>query len=206
MQYFDHSTDAANDTKVMALRIECGGEAVDAYWYVVEQLHRDEQPLCVSDALAMRVHCHTLCTDVETLKKWFDAMVSVGLLEYDEERENLSSTRTTENIEKYREKCDKAASAAKKRWSNADAPQGRKRKQSNRNADAMPTKQNKGFGFDKQNQKPNASDGAAAADAAPASAPHCPLCGVKVFHNPQTGKFDCTTCHDSFEREKVVFK
>ena len=31
--YFDHSTTAATDPKVMQLRLEMGGAAVDAYWY-----------------------------------------------------------------------------------------------------------------------------------------------------------------------------
>lgn len=58
----------------------------------------------------------------------------------------------------------------------------------------------------KKNHSSVASDGAVSGKPAPSAAPHCPLCDVKVFHNPQTGKFDCTTCHDSFEREAVVWR
>lgn len=68
MLYFDHSTGASTDPKIMQLRLECGGAAVDAYWYLVEQMHRDERPLCVRNANVMRVHCHTLCTDISTLE------------------------------------------------------------------------------------------------------------------------------------------
>lgn len=48
--YFDHSTTAATDPKVMQLRLEMGGAAVDAYWYLLEQMHRDERGICVCDA------------------------------------------------------------------------------------------------------------------------------------------------------------
>ena len=73
--YFDHSTTAATDPKVMQLRLEMGGAAVDAYWYLLEQMHRDERGICVCDAGALRVHCHTLCTGEDELKTWVSAMV-----------------------------------------------------------------------------------------------------------------------------------
>lgn len=207
MQYFDHSTNASNDLKVMGLRIEQGGAAVDAYWYVIEQIHGNERPLCVSDATALRVHCHTLCVDVETLEKWCDAMVSVGLLEYDEKHENLTSARASKNVRQYREKKEKASSAAQSRWSNADAKRPHKRTQSKTNAVGMPTKQNKTKVSSAlaSTTKPNASAGAAAADAAPPPRrnPLCPMCGVKAWRNEQSGKYECPQCLDVFDAEKV---
>lgn len=210
MQYFDHSTTAASDPKVMGLRIEEGGAAVDAYWYFIEQMHADERPICVSDATALRVHCHALCTDLDTLEKWCDAMVSVGLLEYDEKHENLMSARAVENVKQYREKREKASSAAQSRWGNADAKRPQKRKQSNRTADGMPTKQNKTKVSSAlaSTTKPSASDGAAAADAAPAprGKPLCPLCRVPTWKNNQSGRYECPNCLDTFSSEEVAWE
>lgn len=135
MQYFDHSTQAATDPAIMQLRLECGGAAVDAYWYLVEQMHRDERPLCVRNASAMRVHCHTLCTDAETLESWLSAMVSCGLIRIDDATGEATSKRAMGNIEAYKAKADKARAAAQSRWGDANA----KRTHSKRNASAKRT-------------------------------------------------------------------
>ena len=99
MRYFDHSTDAATDTGIMLLRLECGGAAVDAYWYLVEQMHRDERDVCVGNARAMRVHCHTLCCTENDLETWVGAMVSAGLFEAGETDGTIRSKRAMGNIE-----------------------------------------------------------------------------------------------------------
>ena len=211
MEYFDHSTDASTDTELTALRLEFGGAAVDAYWYVIEQMHKHERPLCVGNALAMRAHCHVLCTDFSTLEKWLEAMVSLGLFHSDEKGENLISNRAARNIEAYKGKREKAMSAAKSRWDKADAKQPQKRTQCKRNADAMPTKQNKTKVFNalESIKKPNADGDAAAAEAAPPQRkkdPFCPMCSSKLWPNPQTGKLDCASCLDSFDAGKAVWR
>lgn len=58
----------------------------------------------------------------------------------------------------------------------------------------------------KKNHSSVASDGAAAAGAAPSAAPHCPLCGVKVFRNTQLGRYECPNCHDTFDNDQVGWK
>ena len=133
--YFDHSTTAATDPKVMQLRLEQGGAAVDAYWYMLEQMHRDECGICTSNAGAMLVHSHTLCTDENKLKTWVDAMVSIGLFEHDSQSGEITSPRAVRNISEYKEKSEKARSKAKSRWSNATAMQ----QQCSSNAAAMQT-------------------------------------------------------------------
>lgn len=211
MEYFDHSTDASTDTELTALRLEFGGAAVDAYWYVIEQMHKHERPLCVGNALAMRAHCHALCTNFSTLEKWLEAMVSLGLLRSDEKGENLTSPRALRNIEAYKGKREKAMSAAKSRWDKADAKQPQKRTQCKRNADALPTKQNKTKVSSAlaSTTKPCPSGDAASAEAAPPPGkkyPFCPLCKSKLWHNPQTGRFDCASCLDSFDAGKAVWR
>ena len=42
MHSFDHNTHAADDDAIMALRLEHGGAAVDAYWTLLELMSRDE--------------------------------------------------------------------------------------------------------------------------------------------------------------------
>ena len=211
MQYFDHSTSAATDSKIMQLRLECGGAAVDAYWYFVEQIHRDERPLCVGNATAMRVHCHTLCTDSETLENWILAMRNAGLIEYDETGENVTSPRAQENIDSYKAKREKASSAAKSRWDNADAKRPHKRTQCNRNANAMPTKQNNTTSSNAINSITTANETpavAAAAKAAPTDEkkPFCPMCDTPVWKNTQTGRYRCGTCFDEYDEGKAVWR
>lgn len=206
--YFDHSTTAATDPKVMQLRLEHSGAAVDAYWYMIEQMHRDERGICTSDAGALRVHCHTLCTSVEELKTWLSAMVSIGLLERDEQTGEIVSKRAAQNIAEYQAKSRKASSAAEKRWSNANKDATAKRTQCNRKADAMPTKQNKtkGSNATKGITTLPAAGGAAAAEAAPPAAwktPKCPMCESKLYRNKQTAKWDCPTCFEAYTDEQL---
>lgn len=60
----------------------------------------------------------------------------------------------------------------------------------------------------KKNSRSSVASGdAAAADAAPPAAkPMCPLCGVKVWRNTQTGRYHCDNCLDSFDAEAVAWQ
>lgn len=116
MHYFEHSVNAATDPKIMRLRLEFGGAAVDAYWYLVEHMHAEERGICMDDAGAMRVHCHQLCTDEKTLRGWVEGMVSAGLLELADDGRSVVSRRTVENVAAYKEKREKASGAASARW------------------------------------------------------------------------------------------
>ena len=70
MEYFNHDSAAGGDDKIIALRLECGGAAVDAYWVVLEQIYRDETALDIfGNQHVLRSVCHRLATDAETLKK-----------------------------------------------------------------------------------------------------------------------------------------
>lgn len=48
MLYFSHDTKASVDEKIMQLRLEFGGAAVDAYWYLVERIYEKETKLVFS--------------------------------------------------------------------------------------------------------------------------------------------------------------
>ena len=45
MLYFNHDTQASKDDRIIALRSSMGGAAVDAYWTIIELIHRDETEL-----------------------------------------------------------------------------------------------------------------------------------------------------------------
>ncbi len=218
MLYFDHSTTAATDSRMAELCIECGCGAVAAFWCIVEQMYRDETGLVLFENQAgnrpvTKVVSHWLNVSDQQLLEWVSTMLDIGLLEMDVENPGaVVNKRVMSNIAAYHEKCETARQNGKRggrkptqkpnpnqggNQTLTDAETGRK---------ANKTKQNKGFGFDKQNQKPSASGVAAAAGAAPQAAkknPPCPLCGSKLYKNPQTTKWDCPTCFESFPADKV---
>lgn len=205
MQYFDHSTAAAGDSKIAELCIEHGPGAVAAFWVVVEQIYRDETSLVLFDNQAgnrklTKVVSHWLNVGESQLLEWVSAMLEIGLLEMDPEKPGaVTNRRASENIRAYREKCEIARQNGKKGGrkptAKPKANQRGNRTQTDAESEgqANKTKQNKGFGFDKQNQKPYAKGGAAAAKAAPPFA-RCPDCGASIFRSTQTGQWTCPNC------------
>lgn len=214
MRYFDHDTSASDDDKIMALRIECGGAAVDAYWAVLELIYRDETELVISENQPKtKSLCHRLCIGFDQLQTWLQAMVSAGLLTAENGAENCGgdvvsygSPRASENIERYAERKETARQNGRKG--------GRKPKR-NRTETKSVSEKNQELTQPKTKEKekllvthkglPNscASDGAAAAKAAPASA-RCPRDGAKLWRNTQTGRLHCPECMESFDPGGVL--
>ena len=211
MNYFEHSVNAVNDPKVTELIIECGPGAYGAYWCILEQIYRDETPLVLfanqgGNRTLTKVVSHWLCIDTETLETWVSAMLRIGLLETDPGNPDaVTSRRAAENIAAYREKCETARRNGKKGGRKTDGKAGANRVGTKEATErqANKTKQNKGFGFDKQNQKPCASGDAAAARAAPpatsSTAPSdfkCPTCGSPLSFGNGDGGFGwyCPNC------------
>ena len=129
MRYFDHDTSASDDDKIMALRIDCGGAAVDAYWAVLEKIYRDESPLVLSENQpGTKALTHRLCVGFDQLKTWCMEMVDVGLLVEKDEWEDalglgendeehviiLTSERAIDNINSYNEKRETARQNGKR--------------------------------------------------------------------------------------------
>lgn len=109
MLYFDHDTSAGADDKIVALRLECGGAAVDAYWALIEQIYRDETDLDIfGNQHVTKSVSHRLCTDENTLLAYISAMLDIGLLDKDDESGKIYSQRARDNIEKYRAKKETA--------------------------------------------------------------------------------------------------
>ena len=49
MKYFDHDVEAYKDDKIVLLRRECGGAAIDAYWTLLELIYREETEIKPTD-------------------------------------------------------------------------------------------------------------------------------------------------------------
>lgn len=205
MQYFDHSTTAASDDKVLTLRMDHGGAAVDAYWAILEQIYNDES---ACKAGAKRALSHRLCTTPEQLETWISAMLELGLLETDADNpDSITSERAMGNIRRYQEKCETARQNASKRGTRSGGKAGAKRALKNTSTTAEPpadnkTKQNKGIDCHKGNQIPCAADGAAAGEPAPPSAPVCgcgtPMEPTNSYAPNRTARYwSCPSCGES---------
>ncbi|MEG2533467.1 MAG: DUF4373 domain-containing protein [Gordonibacter sp.] len=208
MQYFEHDSEASTDQKIMSLRVTCGNAGVDTYWYLIEQMHKDERGLCKDDVRAMRAHCHILCITEKEFSTIVEELILIDLMYVDDDG-CLWSERAKENIEKYHKKSETSRSNARKRWGNKNGNAGDMQPHSDGSATTMLTKQNKTkVSTTKRSTKPFASGDAAVAGATPPSGkdPYCPLCEAKVWPNKQTGKYDCSKCYDTFDRGKVVWR
>ena len=225
MLYFDHDTSAMGDPKITALCIEHGPGAVAAYWCVLEQIYREETALVIfgnqggsgaATNAVTKVVSHWLCTDPETVEKWFSAMLDLGLLERGAENPGaVTSERAMRNIAEY---CEKRETARRNGRSGGRKPTRKpnaNQSETKSVSDCKPTpkpgakliKEKKGLGLDKLNQDRFAPCGAAAAEAAPPAAtekPLCPLCATPMWRNRQTGRWECDSCHDSFDDSKAV--
>ena len=61
-------------------------------------------------------------------------------------------------------------------------------------------KEGKGKGMERK----AAADAAAAGAAAPSA--HCPLCESKCVRNTNTGRWECTSCHDTWSADQAVWR
>lgn len=216
MMYFDHSTASANDAKLAELCIECGCGAVAAYWTILEQIYRDETGLVLFENQGgnrplTKVVSHWLNVSETQLLEWVSAMLEIGLLVRDPEKDGaVTSERAMRNIADYREKCETARQNGKRggrkptRKPDANRPGNQTLTDAETGRKANKTKQNKGFGLDKPNQKPSASGVAAAAKAAPPAAGlvaegwepcgiKCRSCGSMELRAPN-GDVACPHC------------
>lgn len=196
MNYFSHDTGAANDPKIEALRVECKGGAVDAYWVILETIYRDEEPYDLpGNPSALKALAHKLTTSVTTLVKWIDKMVELGLFHIVVENENHGKGL-------YSERCEKTISDYQKIRETArqNGKKGGRKPRGNQSANRVGTKgvskplANKRKENIKEINKEKTAVGSAAAIAAP---PACPKCGAKLFHC-QTGEDRCLECGEVF--------
>ena len=207
MHYFDHDTSASGDDKIIALRLEHGGAAVDAYWSLLELMYSEERPLNLAENRPLtKAVSYRLAVDYRQLSEWVDSMVSIGLFERVEGKpETITSKRAIAHISKYREKCEKARLNGQKGGKTPKRKSNRKANanQSLSDGEAIRTR-TKGIGSHKENQIPTASDGAAVAGATPPPLPEgfemtgtvCPHanCNLHTIRQVESGQLWCPVC------------
>lgn len=215
MRYFDHDVTASDDDRIMALRLECGGAAVDAYWAVLELIYRTETHLVFSENRPeTKSLCHRLCTDAETLGSWLSSMAEIGLLN--------RSEGDVENAVEYvsqRAMCNIAGYVSRQETARENGKKGGRKPTANRAGTKSVPKQKptanrqqtEPLAKEKEKEKslvthkglPNddASGGAAAAKAAPP--PACPLCGTRLWRD-HLGSWHCDTCCETYDAGKVA--
>ena len=199
MRYFDHDTDAASDDRIMALRLECGGAAVDAYYAIIEKMYKDEAPVRVAeDDAETKALSYRLAVAYQTLSDYLAAMVSVGLLEFSTSDGTYFSERALANIAAYQEKCEKARLSGQKGGRKANA----KHSLSKRQANAKLRKEKKVVDTYTVSTT-TVADGADADKSAP-HAPECPLCGLELQSTGiESEPWWCNNCSTGFGAKKV---
>ena len=203
MKYFDHDTDACQDELVQALRLECGGEAVDTYWTILETIYREETDLVLGENQPLtKSVTHWLCTDWETLKTQFFSMREIGLIDVTENSDGtytLHSDRASENIKSYKLRVETARQNGMK-GGRKPKPNRRKTKgkpNTNRTLTQPKTKEKeKVLGNYTLPNTDTASVGADADGSAPpdAKVPCCPLCSGVLRFSPSSLTWECSTC------------
>ena len=137
MLYFKHDIGAFRDSKVQALRIECGGAAVDAYYAILELIYERETDLVLfGNQAETKSVSYWLCLDTETLEAYVRKMTEVGLLDAEEGDDGsltLSSRRATEAIAEFQSRSETARQNGKK----GGRPKGSKTKQKPKETDLV---------------------------------------------------------------------
>ena len=105
MKYFDHDTEAYKDDRIVLLRRECGGAAIDAYWTLLEVIYREETDIKPSEnPIGLTSVCFFLQITEEELRGYIDAMIRFGLL-VESEDGTLTSPRAASSIASYQNRC-----------------------------------------------------------------------------------------------------
>lgn len=96
MDYFPHDTNAINDDKLLALRVNFGGEAVFCYWTILEKIYGDEKPFPfghsnpVTTSLLCRIN-----VVYDRFEEYVNYMVEVGLFDVVEVENNVKDGNET---------------------------------------------------------------------------------------------------------------
>lgn len=156
MKYFEHDTEAYKDDKIMLLRREFGGGAVDAYWTCLERIYCEETELKPNEYPAVSLF---LQVSEEQLKEWIDGMVKYGLL-VEVEGVGIISPRANGKIDEYQSRCSTNSENGKKggrprKTPVQKTPKTEQKPSENPNeTDVKPTqKQTKANGGDKKKEK-----------------------------------------------------
>ena len=129
MLYFDHDTTSAVDDKIRALRFKCGGAAIDAYYYIIELMYKDENPTLFVEkpnplqvgfqekaTLYLDMTAYTLMVTVDELIRFLEVMIEVGLFVKDDFDDcfSITSERVLQSVLTYQQRREVAASNGRK--------------------------------------------------------------------------------------------
>ena len=224
MLYFRHDIGASSDEKIMKLRLLHGGAAVDAYWYIIERLYKEETKLdLLGNPAETQLVSFWLNVGSDELTRWVSSMVELGLLTNDG---GLWSKRVQVSLGFYRDRAQVSRENGKKG--------GRPPKQNPAGTQKKPTrfleetqteprekpikrKRKSNLGFDKQNLNTLDGDSVEAesrqseAEEEEYTTPHCSFCGAVCTFKPIQGTFRCNngTCamtHGDMSRGQVVYR
>lgn len=96
MEWFKHDIGAFRDEKIQALRIDCGGAAVDAYYAIIELIYEGETVLTLGKNQAeTKSVLHGLCLGWDGFLKYVDAMRNNDLLSVEYRYEGDEVTMVT---------------------------------------------------------------------------------------------------------------
>lgn len=190
MLFFSHDTDAST-RDLIDLRCECGGAAVDAYWYILEQIYRQETYWVYSlNQSVKKSVLRVLDVDETTFLTWVNVMVDLGLFfhiaDSNGEPVGLMSVRAKETIEAYQQKAAIARENGKKggrpkKAKNQTKTEGVSNRKPNPNQEesgskAKKRKEKKRDRFTSVNRKPISSSDSNSVE----NSPRCPECGQRM--------------------------
>jgi len=215
MKYFDHDTTALKDESIQALRLECGGAAVDAYWSILECIYSEETDLVLGENQTLtKSVSHWLCIDWETLKTYFSTMQKVGLIsvvENDDGTFSLHSERASKNIEAYRKRIETARQNGSKGGRKPKANRKRTKGKPNPNQSLTKPKtkekeKEKYLDTHKEYLNTYADGGADVDESTPPTAARCLLCGADLEPTgiSESEYWWCPQCRDTYPRGKAV--
>lgn len=193
MLYFRHDTDAATDDKMVALRLEHGGAAVDCYWAILEQIYREETDWVFGrNQVGTKSLCHRLCIGFDELEAYVSTMLEIGILsarERTEDAVSIYSERAEAEIETYQARAETARQNGKKGGRKPKRKPSRNRVGTESVTKSEPTgnqdagiSRRRSYGLSKDNPIASAGARADADEPAPrACAWVCPRCGSTAY-------------------------
>lgn len=135
--YFKHDSNARHDPKILEMIAEYGIEGYGRFWILVEMMREAEDYTLKINGKWKAFAMQMMCEPEQAEKYITDCIDNFQLFESDGEA--FWSNTLKRRMAKLDDKRIKAKKAAEIRWENTDA----KRKQSERNTDAILTEQNR---------------------------------------------------------------
>jgi len=203
MLYFRHDTDASKGDDLNDLRCTCGGAAVDCYWYILEQIYKEETHWVYRrNQRANPSVLRFFQVDEKTFLEWIDTMLSLGLFHSVADNDGspvaLMSSRAMAEIETYRRRAEIARENGKKGGRKPAKKKGPKTKSVSKSEPKANRGKTDGATDDQakrredmgsSEEEPNIyKKGGSGVE----NSPSCPTCGKRLLPDPQTGALRCS--------------